>query len=214
MKNEQLDEVDEELIAFLFQNGREKLTKLAEMLQFVKKPSESQVKNKKPSMSHVSVQKRLVKLQEKMIKIQANCHINALKMISAYAMIETKDYETERRLIEKSRLCPRVSLVDRLSGKYNILIQIICPSIGDVNCFISSVIKSDDQIRSYKVYNSISNVKPGFIPIPQLSLEQKENKNTPCGMNCLFCGMYKDGTCLGCPATSFQNKKYSEFFSN
>lgn len=214
MKKDQLDAVDEELIAFLFQNGREKLTKLAEMLKNVKKSSESQKKRNKPPMSHVSVQKRLIKLQEKSIKIQANSHINNLNLISAYAMLETKDYETERRLIEKTRLCPRISLVDRLSGKYNLLLHIICPSINDINCFISSVIKSDDQIRSYKLYNSTSNVKPGFIPVPQLSFISKQSQKTPCGMNCLFCGMYKDGTCQGCPATSFQSKKYSDFSAN
>ena len=202
MKKNQLDNIDRELIAFLFKNGREKLTKLAENLISVKKPS----------FSHVSVQKRLTKLQEKTIKVQANCNINAMQLVSAYIMIETKDYETERRLLEKSRLCPRVYLVDRLSGKYNLLLQVICSSTNEINCFISSVIKSDDKIRNYKVYNSTSNVKPGFLPLPQIEFANKKKKKSHCGMNCLYCGMYKDGTCKGCPATSFQDKIYSDFF--
>ncbi len=203
MKKNQLDEIDEELIAFLFENGREKLTKLGEKLISVKSTS----------LSHVSVQKRLIKLQDQIIKIQANINVSALHLLSAYVMVETKDYETERRVIEKIRLCPRVSLVDRLSGKYNLLIQMICPSLNDIDCFVSSVIKSDDHIRSYKVYNSTTSVKPGFLPVPQLSSSNKKKKSTPCGMNCLYCGMYKDGTCKGCPATSFQDKVYADFFS-
>ncbi len=164
-------------------------------------------------MSHVAVQKRIQNLEEDLIKIQANTNINEIEYDSTYILIETKDYETQRRLIEKTKLCPRVRLMELLSGKYNILINVCTPAINESNCFINSVIKSDDMIRSYKILNSTHNVKPKFIPISFISEKSRKEDRAPCGNNCLFCGMYKDGTCLGCPATHFPEKKYKDHFN-
>jgi DNA-binding Lrp family transcriptional regulator len=201
MKKEQLDKIDWELLALLYEDGRKSLTDLGKKLESVKGSS----------LSHVSVQKRLQKLRKKITKIQANLNFNTMGYLSSYIFVETKDYETERRIIEKTRLCPRVFVVDRLSGKYNLLLQLSGPSTSDINCFTSNVIKSDDLIRSYKIFNSTSNVKPVFLPVPILSSNKRKLDRAPCGTNCLFCGMYKDGTCSGCPATKFHGKKYCEF---
>jgi len=125
LKNNQLDEIDKEILALLHTDGRLTLTDLGKNLDSAKGSS----------LSHVSVQKRLQKLQKKITKIQANLNMNALGYLSSYIFIETKDYETERRIIEKTRLCPKVYYVDRLSGKYNLLLQLSGPSTSDINCF-------------------------------------------------------------------------------
>ena len=64
------------------------------------------------------MQKRLQKLVEnEIIKIQANTNVVQMGYISAIILIETKEYEAQKRIIERFRLCPRVIFINLVFGK-------------------------------------------------------------------------------------------------
>jgi DNA-binding Lrp family transcriptional regulator len=195
-----LDKIDQELIAFLIEDGRATLTELGEKL----------VEIKGEKMSHVAVQKRLQKLVEQgLIKIQANSNVTAFEQISAFILVETKDYEAQRRIIERFRLCPRVVFMDLISGKYNIIIRVMAPCLKELECFLNySWLKHEEGVRNLDMYISTTNVKPRFLPMPMTSSCNKASDKAPCGYRCNMCDLYKKGECKGCPATKFPEQNY------
>ncbi|MHA1744670.1 MAG: Lrp/AsnC family transcriptional regulator [Promethearchaeota archaeon] len=202
MSGNEIDKVDREIIALLFNNGRETLTHLGEELEFVKGSK----------LSHVAVQKRLTKLRQKTIRISAQSNLKALQLQSAFILIET-DHDTQRQIIEKTRLCPRVNSVDLLSGKMNLMMRLVAPSLQEIECFMSSVIKSEfeDGIRNYELFIGLENVKPKFLPVKIPFAAQRTSLHTPCGFNCQHCSMYKDTSCPGCPASKFSSQTVESF---
>jgi len=200
LSRNEIDKVDQEIIALLFDNGRKTLTQLGEELEFVKGSK----------LSHVAVQKRLGKLRQKTIRISAQSNLKALQLQSAFILIET-DHDTQRQIIEKTRLCPRVNSVDLLSGKMNIMMRLVAPSLQEIECFISSVIKTDHQIRNFEVIHSLGNIKPRFLPVKLPLAIQQTSSHTPCGVKCQHCSMYKDASCLGCPASEFSSRTVESF---
>ena len=203
MKLDKLDKIDKELLGLLYEDGRVKLTELGQKMKNIKGST----------LSHVAVQKRLQKLQEKMIKIQANLNINAMEYTSAFILIETQDYATQRRIIERFRLCPRVGFMDLTSGKYNIIIRAHAPSLKELEFFINKGLKAEEGIRNIETYISSTNVKPRYMPIPLNTSIKKSDKRAPCGASCFFCDYYKNGECSGCRATKFCDHKYNDFLS-
>lgn len=202
MENKDLDQVDKEIIFHLFQDGTLPYSKIGEKLKWIRKKS----------FSHTAISKRIQRLKDnKTMKIQAVVNPNHMRLHSAYFLIETKDYEAQRRILEKTRLCPRVIYVDLLSAQYNIIMKISTQERNEIDCFLSRMIKSDENIRSYVKYESNSHVKPKFFPLELTSDHRSDEKRTPCGTNCLYCGMYKDEACPGCPATIYSHKKYADF---
>lgn len=88
--------------------------------------------------------------------------------------------------------------------------RIVAHNCQDIDCFITSVIKSDDMIRNFEVLHCRNQIKPKYLPIKLPSYERVMSSRTPCGQNCAFCGMYKDGSCHGCPGSHYSTKTYSE----
>jgi hypothetical protein len=91
--------------------------------------------------------------------------------------------------------------------------RIMAQKEENVDCFIFSVIQSDDMIRNFQILHCRDFIKPKFFPFEIPASSKKRNKRTPCGLNCLFCEMYKDESCSGCPSSQFWEKKYKDFLS-
>ena len=197
-----LDKTDKELIANLFEDGRAKLTELGTKLG---EPGEE---DEKSGLSHVAVSKRLTKLVEnEIIKVQANLNIVQAEYVSAFVMIETKEYEAQKRIIERFRLCPRVVFMDLVSGKYNIILRVMAPSFKELECFLNySWLKNEEGIRNLEIYISTTNIKPKYIPVPMIACEKKRPL-APCGFRCNMCDLFRTGECKGCPATHFPEQR-------
>jgi DNA-binding Lrp family transcriptional regulator len=188
-----IDKIDSEICSYLFKDGREKYTEIGMKLKTIKGSK----------LSHVSVQKRIQKLiDNSLMKIQANVNVAKMGLISAFIMIETMDFAAQRRIIERFRLCPRVVMMDLVSGKYNIIMRAMAPNLKDLECFLNCSRIKNEQIRDLEIYISSTNVKPKFIPIPTISFEDRKD-NAPCGTRCVFCDLYKTKECSGCPATKY-----------
>jgi DNA-binding Lrp family transcriptional regulator len=152
-----IDKLDKEIMAFLYEDGRATLTSLGSKLG----PA---LNNDKEGISHVAVQKRLQKLIEnEIIKVQANLNVVQLGYISAIVMIETKEYDAQKRIIERFRLCPRVVFMDLVSGNYNIILRAMAPSLKEMECFLNYCwLKQEEGIRNLEIYISTTNVKPRY----------------------------------------------------
>ena len=124
-----LDKIDKELISLLYtEDGRSTYTDLGKELKVVRGKS----------MSHVSVKKRIESLiEEQIVKIQANVNVKKLGYISSFILLETEDYETQKRIIERFRLCPRVFSIDLITGKFNIVIRAVAKSLDEMQCFLN-----------------------------------------------------------------------------
>jgi DNA-binding Lrp family transcriptional regulator len=195
-----LDKVDKELIGHLFDDGRCKLIALGEYM--------GAILEDKDKISHVAVQKRLSKLiDNELIKIQANLNVNAMSYISAIILIETKEYDAQKRIIERFRLCPRVIFIDLVSGRYNIILRVSAPSLKEMESFLQYCwLKQEEGIRNMEIYLSTTNVKPRYIPIP-IMIAEKKRAIAPCGFRCNMCDLYKHRECMGCPATRFSDQE-------
>jgi len=199
-----VDKVDKELMALLYDDGRTTLTSLGEHIAPV-------LNNDKDKISHVAVQKRLQKLVEnEIIKIQANVNISTLNYISAFILIETREYDAQKRIIERFRLCPRVVSIDLVSGKYNIIMRAQCTSLKEMESFLSYCwLKQEEGIRNLEIFISTTNVRPKYMPMPIISAVGKK-QIAPCGFRCQMCDLYKHKECCGCPATHFSESKQEE----
>lgn len=203
VKIEDLDEIDKEIIHLLFQDGKLGLKDIGDKM----------IDLHGSTLSHVAIRNRINKMANNVFKIQANLNMNSSGFFSVYVLIETKDYDTQRKLIEKGQICPRVVSLETISGKYNILLKIVASKLQDIDCFMTSVIKSDDMIRNFEMIHCQNQIKPKFIPIQIPSHNANCNLHTPCGQNCAFCGMYKDGVCQGCPGSKYSLVKYADLVS-
>lgn len=201
MKGEKIDLIDRELIALLYDDGRAKLTDMGEALGKVL------VDKDKEKLSHVAVQKRLTKLIEnQIIKIQANLNVAELDYISATILIETKEYDAQKRIIERFRLCPRIISMDLVSGKYNLILRAMAPTLKELESFLNYCwLKQEEGIRNMDIFISTTNIKPKFLPFPVVIFDSKRTGVAPCGFRCNMCDLYKNNACHGCPATHFSD---------
>lgn len=199
MTDNELDDIDHEILQLLSQDGRMKLKEIGEKI--------ADVNNGIP-LSHVAIRNRINKLLPQHIKIQANMNLNRVAQSSVYILIETKDYDTQRKMIEQARLCPRIISLETISGKFNIILRVLGHSLQDIDCFVSNVIQSDDMIRNYQILHCNAQIKPKYIPIPLMKTDFSQQLRTPCGQNCGFCSMYKDQVCSGCPGSFFSKTTY------
>jgi hypothetical protein len=92
------------------------------------------------------------------------------------------------------------------------LMRLVAKSMKEIDCFIVSVIQSDDFIRDFELLHCRQTIKPKFIPLKLPAYDTYQQSNTPCGQNCRFCTMYKDSTCRGCSASEFYEKKYEDYY--
>jgi len=190
-----LDKIDMELISLLMsEDGRETYTNLGKGL--------AEIRDK--PMSHVSVKKRIESLiEDQILKVQANTNIKEMNYFSAFILLETEDYQTQQRIIERFRMCPRVFSIDLITGKYNVIIRAVAPSLNELQCFLNMSWIKREKLRNIEILLSNENVKPRFLPIKFVPTKCLKQNRGACGTKCRLCDQFKDGNCDGCPASSF-----------
>lgn len=180
-----LDENDKKIISILQDDGRASLTDIG----------------KKFGFSHVSVRKRLIKL-DNLIKVTAG--LNAEKFCFRIAIVnaEVEGYERLRELIEKFSKCPRIIFMAKTTGAYN-LMTIMCAEDADTLNAIIEVcsLRAEKGIRRSEVITGEAPIIPKYLPI-KITME-KTAETAPCGINCGNCVRYKERKCSACPATKY-----------
>ncbi|MFX1588228.1 MAG: Lrp/AsnC family transcriptional regulator [Promethearchaeota archaeon] len=183
----QLDHIDKQIINALFLNGRESLTNLEKII----------FKSKQETMSHTGISKRISRLEEAdILKVQANANIKRLGYKALFILMEMRNYEEERKIIEAYSECPRVFLLAHVTGQYNLILGIMGQSIEVLHRFLNycGPTNKDGILHSATIFVS-ELITPTFLPFNIFSSESKEQK---CGNVCAECTAYLDGKCRGC----------------
>ncbi|MBS3815387.1 MAG: AsnC family transcriptional regulator [Hadesarchaea archaeon] len=178
-----LDEKDKEILQLLQKDGRISLSKIGEEI----------------GMSHVAVRKRMKKLREEILQINPALNFEELDYRLTLLSIEAKDDEVREELIETFQDCPRIVLLLKTTGEYNLLAVMLAEN--------QNVQESQTGQCAIRTHPGIrrSEINIGEVPVRPENIQYTpplKNKNTaPCGEKCDKCQRYLEEKCLGCPST-------------
>ena len=183
----ELDEIDKEIINALSIDGRQSLSKIGEFLE----------ESIEVSMSHTGVRKRLNKLKiNEVLNIQGNVNIKVLQYKAAFVLMEMKNFELVKKIIECYRDCPRVFFIAQISGQYNLILGFLGRDIDVLHRYLNHCGPTNNDGILHSAILFVSNFEtPQNFP---LSIFKKENSTLKCGNVCKNCAAFTDGTCPGC----------------
>ena len=172
-----IDKVDRLILSFLIKNGRITLQEISSKI----------------GISRVAIAKRIEKLEKEGL-IKFSCLLDLKKLNWRFFIVNIDSKNPNETLANICKNCPRVILITKMTGNYNL--QIICASydLQTLRCFIEKRLKPN--ARKCEVLIAEPPEEPQFLYI---SLENDESKN-----ECNSCEFKT--SCLGCPLT--KNYKY------
>ena len=183
-----LDDIDRQIISQLQANGRTTLEDLAKITGF----------------TSMGTKKRLERLIKKgIIKISALVNPSALKLHPAIIMLEMESAEAMQELLNRFHECPRVVQIFKTVGGYNLIALVIAEtretleSISMEKCSL----RCSRGIRRSEFYPVSETFFSPFLQVRE-NLAHKENKVTPCNVECDPCNRFETQKCVGCPTTS------------
>jgi DNA-binding Lrp family transcriptional regulator len=183
-----VDEIDKKIVAQLQSDGRSTLQEIAKSIGF----------------TSMGTKKRLEKLLKKdTIKIAALINPRALKLRPAIIMLEMESAEAMQNLLNRFEECPRVIQIFKTVGGYNLIALVVAetPETLESISMEKCSLRCSKGIRRSEFY-PVSDIY--FSPFLQIreGLAHKENKVTPCNVDCDPCNRYETQKCVGCPTTS------------
>lgn len=132
---EKLDGIDLKIIKSLLKDGTKSFVEIAKEIK----------------LSPVAVKNRVERLiEDNVLKIQGLLNIKKCYSVSANIEIEA-DQKTMNGLIEKFEKSPLVYHLVRTSGRYNLLVSIIGPTLESIENFISREVREDPGVRHIDV---------------------------------------------------------------
>ena len=183
----ELDEINKQILNVLFSNGRESLSSIGEKV----------FKADQNIMSHAGVKKRISKLElSETLKIQGNININKLNYKACLILLEMKNYDEVKKIINAYSECPRIFLLAQITGQYNIIMGIIGQNIDVLHRYINYCGPTNKEGILHSEILFISNLEaPKYFP---LNLFSKKSQEAKCGNICKDCEAFLDGKCDGC----------------
>jgi len=181
------DKIDKQIIKGLFNNGRESLTNLKDII----------FKSDDETMSHTGIGKRISKLEDKRIlKVQGNININEINYKTLFILMEWSNYDEIRNIIDSYTECPRVFLLAQVTGQYNLIMGVIGQSLDVLHRYINHCGPTNKKglLHSALIFGSDFLV-PKFLPLNLFSGNSNEQN---CGNVCEDCEAFLDGKCDGC----------------
>ncbi|MFW6117773.1 MAG: Lrp/AsnC family transcriptional regulator, partial [Thermoproteota archaeon] len=177
------DEKDKKILQLLQKDGRISLSKMGEEI----------------GLSHVSVRRRLKKLEDEVLEISPSLNFGDLGYRLTLVFVEAEDEDVRQELIREYHECPRIIFLTKITGEYNLLAIMFAENQNVQESELGQcAIRTHPGIRRSKVITAEYPLKPEYIPYTP----PKNNRETaPCGPNCSECQRYIEGKCLGCPAT-------------
>ncbi|MFX1301939.1 MAG: Lrp/AsnC family transcriptional regulator [Promethearchaeota archaeon] len=182
-----LDNIDRQIIAELFKEGRQSLTNLEKVIY----------KFGDETMSHTGIAKRISKLEEsEVLKVQANLNLNKLKYKALFILIEMSNFDEVQNIIKAYSECPRVFLLAQVTGQYNLILGIIGQNVEVLHRYINYCGPTNKKGILHSAVIFVSDlINPRFLPINLFSQKSQEEK---CGNICNDCAAFLDGKCNGC----------------
>ncbi len=183
-----LDEIDKKIIAQLQVDGRTTLQDLA----------------KKTGFSSMGTKKRLERLiKNQTIKVSALINPNVLKLHPAIVMLEMESAEAMQNVLDRFEECPRIIQIFKTMGGYNLIALVVAETketLENISMEKCSL-RCSKGIRRSEFYPISETYFSPFLQIRE-SLAHKENKVSPCKVDCTPCNRFENQKCVGCPTTS------------
>ncbi len=180
-----MDEIDKKIITQLQTNGRTTLQEIAQNI----------------GLTSMGIKKRLEKLQKNgTIKITALVNPKALQLHPAIVMLEMESAEAMQNLLDRFKECPRVIQIFKTIGGYNLIALVVAEtkdtleSISIEKCSL----RCSKGIRRSEFYPVSDTYFSPFLQIRQ-DIPLKNNKMTPCNVDCDPCNRFETKKCVGCP---------------
>jgi DNA-binding Lrp family transcriptional regulator len=182
-----MDDVDRKIICQLQADARTTLEELAKITGY----------------TSMGIKKRLKKLVDSgAIKNQALLNPSAFGLIPAMILLEMKDADAMKEVMNRFKDCPRVVHFFKTIGGYNLIALVIAEnqdtldSISVEKCSL----RSSPSIRRSEFYPISDNELSQFLQIREY-LTHKEKDKAPCNVDCCTCARYEAKKCVGCPST-------------
>lgn len=183
----QFDKIDKQILNALFLDGRESLSNIGKNV----------LKSNQKMMSHAGIAKRISKLENmEILKVQGNISLKNLNYYVAFILMEMKNYEEVKKMVDAYTECPRVFLLAHVNGQYNLIFGVVGQTIDVLRRYINYCGPTNKKgiLHSAVIFTS-NLVAPKFVPINLFSEVSKEYK---CGNICKSCEAYLDDKCEGC----------------
>ena len=182
-----MDTVDKKIITQLQADGRTTLEELSKITGF----------------TSMGTKKRLERLIKKdIIKVSTLINPSVLKLHPAIIMLEMESAEAMQELLNRFEQCPRVVQIFKTIGGYNLIALVVAEtqetleSISMEKCSL----RCSRGIRRSEFYPVSETYFSPFLQIRE-SLAHRENKVSPCNVECNPCNRYETQKCVGCPTT-------------
>jgi DNA-binding Lrp family transcriptional regulator len=183
-----MDEIDRKIISQLQEDGRTTLEELSKITGF----------------TSMGTKKRLENLLKKgTIKVSALINPTALGLYPAIVMLEMESAEAMQNVLDRFEECPRIIQIFKTLGGYNLIALVVAEtketleSISMEKCSL----RCSKGIRRSEFYPISDTYFSPFFQIRE-NLAHKENKLSPCKVDCTPCNRYETHKCVGCPTTS------------
>ncbi len=182
-----MDEIDKKIIAQLQADGRMTLQELSKSIGF----------------TSMGTKKRLERLLKKgTIKVSALINPNVLQLHLAIVMLEMESAEAMQELLNRFEQCPRIVQIFKTVGGYNLIALVVAETLETLESISMEKcsLRCSKGIRRSEFYPVSETYFSPFIQIRE-QLATKENKVSPCKVNCDPCNRYELQKCVGCPTT-------------
>ena len=183
-----MDDIDKKIIAQLQENGRATLEELSKNIGYTR----------------MGTKKRLEKLMNRgTIRVSALINPSALKLHPAMVMLEMENAEAMQELLDRFEECPRVIQIFKTVGGYNLIALVVAetPETLESISMEKCSLRCSKGIRRSEFYPISDTYFSPFLQIRE-NLAHKENKVTPCNVDCNPCARFEKEKCVGCPTTS------------
>ncbi len=153
-------------------------------------------------ISHVAVSKHVNKLVESgLLRIKGCLNPELLGFRLVLVFMEIVNEEYMEKIVSKLRNCPRIVFLAKMISGYNLVALFYVENNYVLECMSSiCTIRTLEGIRRTEIYLLSEIIKPKHLPI---TIGEKNLDKTPCGRLCSECIGYKNGKCIGCPATIY-----------
>jgi len=130
-----LDGLDLRIIQALSENGRKSFVEIAEKIR----------------LSPVAIKNRIERLiKQDILKIQGGLNIEKFYSVSAQIEIEA-DRKSVSKLIEKFENSPLVYHLVKVSGRYNLIVNIVAPNLITIESFINKEVRTELGVEHIEV---------------------------------------------------------------
>ncbi|MHA1646229.1 MAG: Lrp/AsnC family transcriptional regulator [Promethearchaeota archaeon] len=152
--------------------------KIIELLQENPEITHSEIA-KKVNKSQPAVGARIIKLKRKfLLSEQMGAVMNEIPI--KYAKVELQAKNVKDLWIKFSR-CPNIINAFKITGKYNILVEVVAPSVQMIDKFIDNCLRKDPSVMDVQTTYIIRSLHPHILP---LSFNIDQFATVGCNIDC------------------------------